>query len=293
MPSLKHLRRRLRTVSNTKLITRAMRSVSASKMRRAHERRDNARPYTTQLRNLVAQLVEHTGVEGQPLANKRDVKKRLVLIFSADRGLCGAFNATVIRFAQDYLHSLSTEQTALYIVGRRAFEHFRKREWTIDKSHNDFLGNVDVPRILNIAGELSDAFLRGDYDEIEMIHNQAITAMSYKTIRERFLPLEEEELVAPLKARDRTGMNLDYIFEPDPKTLLSQYLPMLVKTKLLNSFVNAFAAEHQARMIAMTTANENCEELMDSLTLQLNKARQASITKELLEIVSGAEALKG
>ncbi len=293
MPSLKHLRRRIRTVSNTKMITRAMRSVSASKMRRTQERREKSRPYTKKLQEIVGRLVEHANVEDQPLAQQREVKKRLVLIFSADRGLCGAFNATAIRFANEYLQSANPEQTDLYIVGRRAFAFFRKHGWNIVKSHNDFLGNIDVPRIMDIAEELSGFFLNGEYDEIEIVYNRALTAMAYKPFREKYLPLVKEELLESKEDESESHMHLDYIFEPDPKSLLAQFLPMLVKTRLLYIFVEAFAAEHQARMIAMTTANENCEELMDSLTLQMNKARQASITKELLEIVSGAEALKG
>ncbi len=292
MPSLKNLRRRIRTVSNTKLITRAMRSVAASKMRRAQERRDKARPYTRNLQKLVARLVNQTGLEGQPLAEKREVRKRLVLVFSSDRGLCGAFNATILRYAHQYLNSLDTGETDLYIIGRRANVFFQKHHCNIVRAHGDFLGNVDVTRILEIAEELSDSFLKSDYDRIEMVYNIAVSAMTYTPKIDTFLPLDENELIASL-GEEETQRGVEYIFEPDTHTLLKEFLPMYVKTKLLYTFVDAFAAEHQARMIAMTTANENCEELMNTLTLQLNKARQASITKELLEIVSGAEALKG
>jgi len=293
MPSLKHLRHRLRTVKNTKLITRAMRSVSASKMRRAQERRNRAKPYSDRLQELVARLVESTGIEDQPMTQRREVKKRLVTVFSSDRGLCGAFNAVVLRYAEEFLESLPAGETELYLIGRRANDFFRKRRWKIARAHTDFKGNVDVPRVLGIGREFSRAFLDGSYDEIRLIYNHAITAMVYRPKTELFLPLDPVELKARLGKTQKTSRAIDYIYEPNAAELLSLVLPKYVENRILFAFVDALMAEHQARMLAMSTANENCEELLGLLTLQLNKARQAAITKEILEIVSGAEALKG
>ncbi len=291
MPSLKNLRRRIRTVKNTKLITRAMRSVSASKMRRTQERRTKARPYVERLQALVANVVRAVGSENQPLLEIRDTQRRLLVVFSSDRGMAGAFNAVIQRYAADYHDSLP-EKPAIYAIGKKAGDYFRKRGYPLVKVQTDFRGNIDVPRILSIAAELRDMFLAGDYDVIELLYNRAISAMTYTPVREHFLPLDPRELDR-LRAKTEESRMHDYIFEPDPESLLRELLPQFVETKMLFTFVDAFAAEHQARMMAMSTANENCNELLTSLTLQMNKARQASITKEILEIVGGAEALKG
>lgn len=290
MPSLKDLRRRIRTVKNTQLITRAMRSVAASKMRRTHERRDKARPYVDRLQQLVANLVNSVGSEGQPLLENREVNKRLMVVFSSDRGLCGAFNNTIARYAIDRAKEVG--DGTFYVVGKRAASAIRRQGIPIQASHEDFGGNVDVPRVLEIARELRDLFLSGEYDAVELVYNQAISAMNYRPHHELLLPLKQEEL-SPSSDEDGAAAPIDYIFEPDPQTLLQQLLPKFLETKLLFTFVDAFAAEHQARMMAMAAANTNCRELIDSLTLEMNKARQTSITTEILEIVSGANALAG
>jgi F-type H+-transporting ATPase subunit gamma len=288
MPSLKNLRRRIRTVQNTKLITRAMRSVSASKMRRTQERRTKAKPYVERLQALVANVVRAVGSEGQPLLEQRERQRRLLVVFSSDRGLSGAFNAVISRYTLELLQNLPPD-TGVYAIGRKTGDFLRKRGYPVLKTQVDFRGNIEVHRILEIAAELRDLFLSGEYDVIELVYNRAITALTYKPVREPFLPLDPKELDRLTEKEEA----LDYIFEPDPATLLRELLPKFVETKILFTFVDAFAAEHQARMMAMTTANENCNELITSLTLQMNKARQAAITKEILEIVGGAEALKG
>lgn len=286
MPSLKDLRRRIRTVKNTQLITRAMRSVAASKMRRTHERRDKARPYVERLQQLVANLVNSVGSEGQPLLENREVNKRLMVVFSSDRGLCGAFNNTIARYATD--RAKEVKNGTFYVIGKRAASTIRRQGFLIEKTHEDFSGNIDVPRILEIARELRDLFLSGKYDAVELIFNRAISAMNYRPHHELLLPLKQDEL-AP--SSGGAAAPIDYIFEPDPQTLLKELLPKFLETKLLFTFVDAFASEHQARMMAMAAANTNCRELIDSLTLEMNKARQTSITTEILEIVSGANAL--
>lgn len=290
MPSIKDLRRRLKSVKNTKLITRAMRSVSASKMRKAQDRRQKAKPYADHLKALVARVVSGAGLEGQPLAEAREIKKRLVVAYSSDRGLCGAFNNTINRYCQEYLKDCK-EQTDLYIVGKRANDYFKKRDVNIMKAHVDFLGNIDIPRILEIAKEIRAKFEDGDYDEIVLIHNSAVSAMNYLPRRELLLPLRGDELFAEGEEASKSGR--EYIFEPDAVSVLSQLLPKYVENKILFAFLDTFTAEHQARMLAMSTANENCEELITGLTLDMNKARQTMITNEILEIVSGADALKG
>ncbi|HOJ62187.1 MAG TPA: ATP synthase F1 subunit gamma [bacterium] len=292
MPSSKHLRRRIRTVNNTKLITRAMRSVSASKMHRAQEHRGRIKPYAERLQQLVAEMVGSVGGEGQPLMQRRETGRRLIVLFSSDRGLCGSFNHSVHRYAADYADSLSGG-FAFYAIGARAQKFLEKQGYPVVRGQRDFRGNIDLPRILEIARDIQDLFLHGGFNEVELIYNQAITAMAYRVKREMFLPLDEQSMLVKAKRDHPPQDRLEYIFEPDPRTILNQILPLYVETQIFYSFTDAFMAEHQARMMAMTTANQNCEELMDALTLQLNKARQTAITTEILEIVGGAEALKG
>lgn len=295
MPSQKHLRRRLRTVNNTKLITRAMRSVSASKMRKTQDRRDQIKPYANQLQKLVANVVRSVGGDDQPLMRAREGGKRLVVVFASDRGLCGAFNNTIIRYTEEYLKSLAGE-FEIYAVGKRGGDFFRKNGYPVKRLQADFRGNIVFDRIMEIAREIKTAFLEEGFTRVDLIYNRAITAMIYRPHHEQFLPLDERELSSALgkEAKETQPIHsAEYIFEPDAKTLLGTLLPKFLETKIFYTFVDAFAAEHQARMLAMSTANENCVELIGALTLQMNKARQADITKEILEIVGGAEALKG
>lgn len=298
MPSLKQLRRRIRTVASTKLITRAMRSVAASKMRKTHDRRTKVKPYVEKLQSLVAKVLRNASLDEQPLLEKRKNNKRLFLVFTSDRGLCGAFNASILRYAENLYNTAKSEGAGLYTIGRRAHSYFTKRAANIVGFNTLFAGNIDVPEILKVSREIQKLFLDGQYDSVELVYNHALTAIVYRPKHEVLLPLQSEELLASLGKNEKEEekkeyWTSEYIFEPDAHTLLGALLPQFVETKILFTFIDAFAAEHQARMMAMTTANENCIELMDSLTLQLNKARQATITKELLEIVSGAEALKG
>lgn len=291
MPSIKDLRRRLKSVKNTKLITKAMRSVSASKMRKAQDRRHKAKPYSDHLKALVGRVVSGTGLEGQPLAEVRPVNKRLVVTFSSDRGLCGAFNNTINRYCQDYLNSTADVETDLFIIGKRANDYFKKRPVSIVNAYIDFLGNIDIPRILEIAKNIRSLFESGAYDEIVLIHNSAISAINYLPRRELLLPLKGGELA--VETAPKSSVQSEYIFEPDAVSVLSNLLPKFVENKILFAFMDTFTAEHQARMLAMSAANDNCEELITSLTLDMNKARQTMITNEILEIVSGADALKG
>ncbi len=223
---------------------------------------------------------------------RRETGRRLIVLFSSDRGLCGSFNHSVHRYAADYADSLSGG-FAFYAIGARAQKFLEKQGYPVVRGQRDFRGNIDLPRILEIARDIQDLFLHGGFNEVELIYNQAITAMAYRVKREMFLPLDEQSMLVKAKRDHPPQDRLEYIFEPDPRTILNQILPLYVETQIFYSFTDAFMAEHQARMMAMTTANQNCEELMDALTLQLNKARQTAITTEILEIVGGAEALKG
>lgn len=293
MASLKDLRRRVRSIKNTQMITRAMRSVAATKMRRTQDRRTRAQPYVQRLQRMVADIIASLETIQQPLLEQRERQRRLVVAFSSDRGLCGAFNNTICRFTEDTLQELP-DDTGIYVIGKRMADYLRKRGHEPVRVHDNFNGNIDIPRVLEIAEELKQYFLSGEYDVIEVFYNRSVGALGYNPVREKLLPLRQEDLL-PKHEQDQEDEQEgdEYLFEPDAQTLLGSILPKFVDTRTLYIFSDAFSAEHQARMLAMRAANDNCRELIDSLTLEMNKARQSSITTEILEIVSGAEALKG
>lgn len=288
MRTLRALRRRIRTVDNTEQITRAMKTVSASKMRRAEERLRAGRPYAQSLEELVARLVGATGEIRHPLVLHRPVERSLLVLVTADRGLCGAFNGNIIRKAEDFLDEKGLRSVDLSCVGKKGRDYFRRRGYRIVAEYIDLGGKVDVARIRPITEEAVRRFLEGEVDEVFLGYNSFASVTVYRPTIAKFLPLEAESLGAKTAVEP-----LDYIFEPDATTILESILPRYLNSKMYITLAGAFTAEHSARMVAMTAASENCEELMRALTLEMNKARQSSITRELLEIISGAEALRG
>ncbi len=291
MPSLKAIRRRIRTVDSTKQITRAMKTVSASKMRRSLERMQAAKPYADKLREIVGRLAAAVGGQVEhPFLQVRDHVSRMTLILvTADRGLCGAFNSTVIRAAENFIKGAKAP-VDLICVGKKGRDYFRKTDINICAEYPDLSGNLDLEKIEDITQVAIDRFLTGDADEIHLLYNNFVNTITYIPKAESFLPIDSNLLGAESE-EESTGR--DYIFEPDASSLLAEILPKQLRSLVFSRIAEAFTSEHSARMVAMTNANNNCEDLMKSLTLDMNKARQAAITKELLEIVAGAEALKG
>lgn len=287
MRTLRALRRRIRTVDNTEQITRAMKTVSASKMRRVEERLQAGRPYAQRLEELIARLIVATGEVRHPLVLHRPVERSLLVLVTADRGLCGAFNTNIIRNAEEFLEERGLHPVDLFCVGKRGRDYFRRRG-KIVAEHIDLAGRINVTRIREIAEDVVRRFLEGEADEVFLAYNRFVSVVTYRPTIVKFLPLEAESLGA-----DAAMEPLDYIFEPDAATILDRILPRYLNSKIYITLAEAFTAEHSTRMVAMSAASDNCEELIQTLTLEMNKARQASITKELLEIVSGAEALRG
>ncbi|MFH1739868.1 MAG: ATP synthase F1 subunit gamma [bacterium] len=289
MPSLKALRNRIRTVDNTKQITRAMKTVAASKMRRTEESLRAGRPYAQCLEELVARLVSAAGEITHPFVVHRPVERSLVVVVTADRGLCGAFNGNIIRRAEVFLQKMNAGAVDLICVGKKGRDYFRRQDRHIVAEYVDLGGKLDVARIRGLTDDIIRRFLDGEADEIFLVYNTYVSVVTYRPKVVKFLPLEAESLGAGV-----TIEPMDYIFEPNASSILENILPRYLNSKMYITLAETFTAEHSARMVAMGTANDNCEELLDTLTLDLNKARQASITKELLEIVGGAEvALKG
>lgn len=288
--NVKALRRRLRSIRNTKQITRAMEMVSAAKLRRAQAALLAGRPYAAKLEELLGRL-SASGIADHPLLVTRPVHKRWLVLFTADRGLAGAFNAQVIKQAEQFLRS-SGVPTELVCVGKKGFDYFRTKRVSIAWAVQDLGAKLSSSRSGEIADFLAAGFLDGRTDEVVLVYNKFISTLVYRPHFDVLLPVKESPTA---RGKDDGGggrTTRDYLLEPSPRTLLDALVPRYVRSKIYITLAEMMTAEHSARMVAMSGATRNCEELTEKLTLKMNKARQAAITKEIIEIVSGAEALK-
>lgn len=286
MPSLRDIKRRIRTVNSTQQITKAMEMVAAAKLRKAQQRAERARPYAEKLELILANLSRATqsGVAPHPYFETRPVRKTTVVVVTADRGLCGSFNANLIRRTWQFLGDYDAKSAELVTVGKRGHMWFRKREFPIVAAHLDFGGNLDFARVRHIAGELTQRFVAGQTDAIFLIYARFVSIARSEVTVARFLPI--------VPAASESGAVADYIFEPDPVSIYRDLMPRYAITVIQTALAESFAAEHAARMLAMGAATKSAGEMIDALTLQYNKARQGAITKELLDIVGGANAVQ-
>ncbi len=287
MPTLRQVRKRIRSVRATRQITKAMEMVAAAKLRKAQMRIMQVRPYSGKLDEILRHLA--AAAEGElshAYFEKRPVHKRTLVVVTSDRGFCGSFNANLIRKATEWLADKAVENTEIICLGKKGFDFFKRRKWTVAAKYLDWSGNLDMDKARAVVAYLTGRFLSGETDEITLIYTQFLSMARYRIVQVPYLPVEK------IETEGHTG-HLDYIFEPDPQRIFAGLMPKYALTKMITTLADSFAAEHGTRMIAMGGATKNAGEMIDKLTLQYNKARQAAITKELLEIVSGAEALKG
>jgi len=286
MPSLIDIRRRIRSVKNTQQITKAMKMVSAAKLRRAQDRVISARPYASMLERMlqnVAKAASQTE-EGatHPLLQVRPEKKIQLLVVTGDRGLAGAFNANVIKQTQRFITDHPGAEISLELIGRRGRDYFKKRATNISGEHATlFLKVVQYESALGIARAVMQRFADGEVDAVYLIGNNFRSVVAADLVTRKVLPVEVPE----------GGDEIDYIYEQPPAELLATLLPRYVETQVYRSMLESAASEHAARMTAMDTASTNAAEMIDKLTLNMNRVRQASITREIIEIVSGAAAL--
>jgi F-type H+-transporting ATPase subunit gamma len=265
-----------------------MKHVAAAKLRRAQERVAQARPYASKMAELVGTLVRGLGEDKHPLLVRREGPRKLYVAITADRGLCGAFNSNVVRRTLDLLRETPEGSAALLTVGRKARDFFRRRPWRL---HGEHLGLLDRPafdEVRALAGELMRAYLADEVDEVWLVFNEFRSVTVQRVTVERLLPIEPPGAAEPAAE----GPAVDYIYEPDPVTILATLLPRHVEVQLYRALLESAAGEQGARMTAMEAASKNAEEMIEFLTIQYNKARQERITKELLDIVGGAEALR-
>jgi F-type H+-transporting ATPase subunit gamma len=281
MPSVKDIKLRIRAVRNTQQITKAMKMVAAARIKRAEVRVRASRPYTEKMGEMVQNLVGLTE-EPHPFFVQRPVKKRAVLLVTADKGLCGSYNSNIIRVMQNFLSSHNDAEVVLLTVGNKGKQFFQRRGL---QSQFHFTPSFypEFKEAQEIAQTLMEKFLSGEWDEIWLLYTRFISAMTQKPAEKQLLPF-----LAPPSTRSG-----EFLFEPDPQTVLASLLPQYLSVLVYNVLVEARAAELGARLVAMGNATDNAKKLIDALTLQFYRARQESITREILEVASGAEALKG
>ena len=296
MPSLKSIRKRIASVKNTRKITRAMKMVAAAKLRRAQDAIIAARPYSRALTQVVSELSGVAGADGHPLFEDRGKKKIAIVVFTSDRGLAGAFNANVVktveRFAAGEL--AGAEEVTLRIIGKKANQYFSRRAAKIASFDGAPTGATALQVAHDTATRVIDDFLSGKVDRVYMVYNEFKSAISQTTTVQQILPAVPPAKPAAAAAADKGGEHqVDFIYEPSKQELLQRLVPLYVQIGLYRAALESIAGEFGARMSAMESATKNAGEMISRLTLQYNRARQAAITKELLEIIGGAEALKG
>lgn len=286
MANLKEIRNRITSVSSTMQITSAMKMVSAAKLKKAQDAITAMRPYAEKLTELLQNLsATLDGDVGGEFTTQREVKNVLLVAITSNRGLCGAFNANVIKAVKSRTEFYAGKNVAVYAIGKKGNDVLTK-SCTITNNESHIYDDLTFDKVAAIAEDLTQKFLSGQYDRIELVYNQFKNAATQIVMTEQFLPL------APLVATAASS-NVDYIYEPEKEEILLTLIPKSLKTQLYKGIRDSFASEHGARMTAMHKATDNATELRNQLKLTYNKARQAAITNEILEIVGGAEALNG
>ena len=285
MPSLKALRKRIGTVRSTQQITKAMKMVAAAKLRRAQEAAERARPYTSKLAEMLAAVAAEVEPEAHPLLARRPERRVDLLVLSSDRGLCGGYNANLFRFAEEFTRKREEIETALVVVGRKALDYYRRRARRIVVNRVGILGTPVPALAADLAAELTRRFTEDETDAVYLVYTRFRSVISQAPTIVPLLPVASPA--------DEDAAAVEYIFEPERPELLARLLPRYVEAQITQALLEAIASEHGARMTAMDNATRNAGDMIAKLTLSMNRARQATITKELMEIVSGAEALKG
>src|SRR5215470_2594067 len=287
MATLRDIRRRIRSVESTQKITRAMKLVAAAKLRRAQERMLAARPYAAKMAELLGNLVSGTdaGEPAHPLLEQREGPRRQIVIITADKGLAGAFNSNILRRSLEVIRRSSAPDVSLVVVGRKARDFYRRRQWTVARDMIGFWDRLAYEHACALADFFIERYLDGAVDEVVLIYNEFRSVAVHRPVVVTLLPIPKAE-------GDTAGTGVDYIYEPGPEAILGDLLPRHVRMQVYKALMESLAGEYGARMTAMEAATKNAKDMIGVLTIQYNKARQEKITKELLDIVGGAEALK-
>ncbi len=285
MATLGAIKRRINSVKSTQKITRSMYMVAAARLRRAQDNIIKARPYAYRLRETLSHVARLVDRQSHPLLLKREVKRIGFVIVTADRGLCGAFNSNIIRHTKKVLDEYKDYENSLICIGRKSRDHFKKHDFNVIGEYKDFFNDLSFDNAQSIINQITNLYLDEKLDKVVLIYNEFKSAVQQTLITEDLLPLEPPDV-------ESGKTDIDYIYEPDPEAILNALIPLNLNIQMWRVLLESFAAEQGARMTAMDSATENAAEMIDKLTLIFNRTRQAAITKEISEIVGGAEALK-
>ena len=283
MASLKDIRDRIKSVKSIQKVTSAMKMVAAAKVRKAQEKMEQARPYTSALEETINHILPDVNRGDLDLLNVREIKRKAYVIVSADRGLAGGFNSNIIKVSEKEIAEFGKENVDLFCIGKKARDHFKRRDYNIVESHIDFWSELNFDNAMMIGRSAIEHFTSGKVDEIHVIYNYFVN-MAQQEIK--------SEVLLPLSYDDEGFEEKDRLYEPSKKVLVSSLVPRHLNIQVWKYLLESYASEQAARMMAMENATTNAGDMIKSLTLEFNKARQAAITTEMLEIVSGAEALK-
>lgn len=290
--ALKEVRNRIKSVQSTQQITKAMKMVSAAKLRRAQDAIIQMRPYAQKLQEMLSNIVGSAeGDINLALAKERPVEKVLIIVITSDRGLCGGYNSNLIKLAKSDIQEKYADQFAkgnvtILPLGKRGYEHFLKNKYKVVDNYWNIFSDLSFENIVGAAKYALDAFSNGEVDAVDLVYSEFKNAATQRFIAEQFLPV-------PKSAPQKGNTKADFIFEPGKEVLLQELMPKILNTQLYKAILDANASEHGARMTAMDKATDNAQELLKALKISYNRARQAAITTELTEIVSGAAALQG
>ena len=288
--NLIHFRRRVRSVKNIQQITRAMKLVAASKLKRAQDRILAARPYANRMLSVLNSMAQRIDPAQHPLLAQRDRERVMLVVVTGDRGLCGSFNSNIIRSAMGFIEDEAANRTlSLTLVGRRGVEWFKTRPWPVRHEFVNIMTRVDHRYAREIGTGIIDYFSASELDAVYLVYNEFKSVVRQDVVLEPLLPIRRLEF----EQESDSDLGVDYIYEQPPREMLDFLLPRHVETQIFRAMLESEAAEHGARMTAMDAATRNAKEMIDQLTLTMNRIRQASITTEIIEIVSGADALEG
>ncbi len=286
MANLKDIRNQIKSVKSIQKVTKAMKMVAAAKMRRAQENMEKARPYTSKLNNMLNSLMPEIDRSILPeLESRAVIDHKLFVVITADRGLAGAFNSNVIKMAQKAIDKFGKDKSVLICIGKKSLSHFKIRKYNIIEDYIDFWSELGFQHAILMGEKIISYFISGEADEVQVIYNKFINVGKQEVQIERFLPLTCD-------SQDESSSILaDRIYEPSKESVVKVMVPKYINTQIWQYLLESFASEQAARMLAMENATTNAEDMIKDLTLKFNKARQSAITTEMLEIVSGAEAL--
>jgi F-type H+-transporting ATPase subunit gamma len=284
MANLKDIRDRIKSVKSIQKVTKAMKMVAAAKMRRAQENMEQARPYSSSLSDIIRHLLPDVDREILPLLQVRNVNRLAYVVVTSDKGLAGSFNSSALRKAQNEIDEFGKDNVDIFCIGKKARDYFKSRKYNILESHIEFWSDLNFNHAVKISNDIISHFISGNVDEIRVVYNEFVNVATQMVLTEKLVPLEFES---------NGNQVADRLYEPSKDEIVKSLVPKHLNVQIWKYLLESYASEQAARMVAMENATINSEDMIKDLQLEFNKARQASITTEMLEIVGGAEALKG